>query len=59
MSMLPEACIAALYDDVKVLGLGFVTNSDNETHSHERNLAQAQKASAKLGGLLERIIRRI
>lgn len=58
MSILPEACVAALYG-ARVLALGFVTNSDIETHSHETNLAQAKSAAAKLGGLLERIVRRM
>ncbi len=56
MSMLPEACIAALYDDASVLGLGFVTNDAVETHSHEENLARAAAAREKLGTYLTRII---
>ena len=57
MSMLPEACIAALYD-VKFLGLGFVTN-DMFGHSHEENLQKAKEASPLLGEYLTRIIQRI
>lgn len=55
MSMLPEACIAALYG-ARVLGLGFVTNDAIEEHSHEENLARAKAARAKLGAYLTRII---
>ncbi len=57
MSMLPETCVAALYD-AKVLGLGFVTNDAVETHSHEENIARAKRSSEKLGNLLERIVTR-
>ena len=59
MSMLPEACIAALYENTEVLGLGFVTNDDIATHSHEENLAQAKTAAAHLGDFLARIVKRI
>ena len=55
MSMLPEACIAALYD-TKVLGLGFVTNNRWEKHTHEGNLRHAQESSGKLSEYLKRII---
>lgn len=58
MSMLPEACIAALYG-AKVLGLGFVTNDDVAEHSHEENLRQARAAAAHLGGFLTRIVTRL
>ena len=58
MSMLPEACVAALYE-ARVLGLGFVTNDDQETHSHETNLVRAKASASELGGFLERIVRRI
>ncbi len=55
MSMLPEACIAALYN-VKTLGLSFVTNNHLEEHSHEENLARAKLNSQKLGGFLCNVI---
>lgn len=58
MSMLPEVCVAALYD-VETLGLGFVTNDDVAKHSHEENLARAAAASALLGNFLTRIVSRI
>ncbi|MDO8571478.1 MAG: purine-nucleoside phosphorylase [bacterium] len=58
MSMLPEACVAALYN-AQVLGLGFVTNDAVETHSHEENIARAKASAKKLGSLLEGIIARI
>ncbi len=58
MSMLPEACIAALYG-AKVLGLGFVTNDDVAEHSHEENLACAKAAAPHLCGLLARIVARM
>ncbi len=56
MSILPEACIAALYPDVKVLSLCFVTNSATEEHSHETNHARAKESADKLGDFLERTI---
>ena len=58
MSMLPEACVAALYG-AKVLGLGFVTNDDVAEHSHEENLRQAKAAAEHLGGFLTRIVSRL
>lgn len=58
MSMLPEACVAALYD-CKVLGLGFTTDDDVEECTHEVNLARARAASPYLGILLERIVAKL
>lgn len=58
MSMLPEFCVAALYD-VKSVGLGFVTNNDTEEHSHEENRARAKQSEAKLGAMLAGLIERI
>lgn len=58
MSMLPEACVAALYD-AKVLALGFVTNDAVETHSHEENISRAKQSTEKLGNLLDGVVRRI
>lgn len=59
MSVLPEACIAALYSDARILALCFVTNNALEKHSHEENLARAKAASGLLGGYLSRLIARI
>lgn len=61
MSMLPEACVAALYKDdgVRVLGLAFVTNDAVQEHSHEENLICASAASKHLGGLLIRIVNKL
>ncbi|MCX6778863.1 MAG: purine-nucleoside phosphorylase [Candidatus Magasanikbacteria bacterium] len=59
MSLLPEACVAALYEGVEVLGLGFVTNDDVAAHSHEVNLRRAQVSSVQLGELLTRIVSRL
>lgn len=58
MSILPEACIAALYN-MRMLALGFVTNSPSETHDHETNVARVKAASQQLAGYLNRIITRI
>ena len=55
MSTLPEACVAALYG-VKVIGLGFVTNTASEVHSHEENLARAEQNKEKLSLLLKNLI---
>lgn len=57
MSMLPEACIAALYPDTKVLGLAFITNSAHETHSHEENMKRVKRVSKTLGGFLKSLVR--
>lgn len=59
MSILPEACVAALYEDVEFLGLGFVTNNDTEVHSHKENLKRAQASSVLLSEYLEKIIAKI
>lgn len=59
MSILPEACITALYEGTRILALCFITNSAVETHSHEENLARAKAASALLGGYLSRLVARI
>lgn len=56
MSALPEATVAALYSDAKVLCLGFVTNSAFEKHSHESNQARAHESEECLGTLLEQIV---
>lgn len=58
MSMYPEACVAAIYG-TEFLGLGFVTNDDEETHSHPENLERAKKASKNLGEYLQKIIAKI
>lgn len=58
MSMLPEACIAALYN-VKTLGLGFVTNTAFEEHSHGENLARAKASSNKLSQFIQNIVRAV
>ena len=55
MSMLPEACIAALYG-IPVIGLGFVTNTADETHSHEENQRRARERSADLGKVLTALV---
>jgi purine-nucleoside phosphorylase len=58
MSMLPEACVAAVYG-VEFLGLGFVTNSPFEVHSHETNVERAKEVSEQLSNYLARIIKQI
>lgn len=58
MSMLPEACIAALYG-ARVLGLGFVTNDDVAEHSHAENQRRADEAAPYLCSFLERIVARL
>ena len=55
MSMLPEACVAALYG-VKVIGLGFVTNTASEMHSHEKNIARGREKKEKLALFLKNLI---
>lgn len=59
MSMLPELCIAALYDDVRALALGYVTNGPIEEHSHEGNVAAARSKAELLGDLLRNIVKDI
>lgn len=54
MSVVPEAAIAALYGDVRVLALAFVTNDAVETHSHETNRSRALARAAMLSQFLTR-----
>lgn len=56
MSILPEATVAALYPDVNVYAVSFITNSDSEEHSHEENQKRAKAASTKLGDLLLNLV---
>lgn len=58
MSILPEVCIASLYD-IPVLALSFVSNDDKEVHTHEGNKRRALEKKELLGRLLSSIIRRI
>lgn len=55
MSMLPEACVAALFG-AKVIGLGFVTNTASEVHSHEANMARVKQEKEKLSLLLKNLV---
>lgn len=55
MSVLPEACVAAVYG-AKVLGLAFVTNDDKEEHSHEENQKRVKEKAYRLGELLSNIV---
>ena len=55
-SVLPEACVASVYDGVRVLALSFVTNDDVEEHSHEENQRAAKAAAPKLGDFLSEVI---
>lgn len=59
MSTLPEACVAALYPDVEMLGLAFVTNDAIAEHSHEQNLKTAESKSELLSRYLENLIQAI
>ena len=57
MSVLPEACIAALYPEVEVLGLAFITNDAEKMHSHEENMKRAREFSKPLSEFLTRLIK--
>lgn len=52
MSILPEACVVAVYPGVKIVPLGFVTNTASEEHSHEENMKRAKEKSVHLGEFL-------
>jgi purine-nucleoside phosphorylase len=56
MSVLPETCIAALYPEVKILPMAFITNTASEDHSHEENLRRSKTAATHLGALLKLIV---
>ena len=57
MSMIPEACVAALYPDVEVMGLAFITNGPSEVHSHEANVDEAKKFGEGLSKYLTQIVK--
>ncbi|MCF6276621.1 MAG: hypothetical protein L3J07_02105 [Candidatus Magasanikbacteria bacterium] len=56
MSLTPELSIASLWNGVKVLGLGFVTNTASEKHSHEENQKRAKEKQKKLSKFLETVV---
>ena len=56
MSVKPEAAVAALYPDVKVLAMGFVCNGPDERMEHEHHRNVARDAAPKLGVLLEKLV---
>ncbi len=55
MSILPEACIAALYG-AEVQAFAFITNDSEEAHDHNTNLKRAADASASLGACLTQVV---
>ena len=59
MSILPEACVAALYPDVRIFPIGFVSNSAVDEHSHEENVRRAKESAKHLGGFLTEVTRLI
>ncbi len=59
MSILPEACVAALYPGTRVLALNFVTNSSHEVHSHDTNQARARERAGSMGAVLRRVITKL
>jgi len=56
MSVLPEACVAALYPGTRVVVVAFTTNTAFETHSHASNQAVAGARAAALGACLKELI---
>lgn len=54
MSMLPEACVIALYPGVRMLGLAYVSNTATEDHSHKTNCARAKTDAEFLADVLRR-----
>ena len=56
MSVVPEACVAALYPDVKVMPVALITNSATETHAHEENLRRSKERAPLIGEYLTRVV---
>lgn len=56
MSVLPEACVASLYEGVKTVPLAFITNTASEEHSHEENQKRAKAKAQHLGDLLMKVV---
>ena len=59
MSTLPEACVAALFPQVKVVALNFITNTAFEHHSHQTNQDRAKEQSKNMGRVLTNLVRLI
>jgi len=57
MSVLPEACVAALYPGVEVMGLAFITNDSKAVHSHQANVEEAKKYGEGLSNYLRQVIK--
>ncbi len=59
MSMLPEACVAALYaeEGVRVAAVAHVTNGIDEATTHDEHLARSRQASPRLSALLSDTVR--
>lgn len=56
MSVLPEVCVAAAYEDSELLVLCFVTNTATEEHSDDENRRRLKASSDRLGPYLERVV---
>lgn len=59
MSMLPDACVAALYaeEGVRVVPIAHVTNGADEKTTHDDHLARSKQAAAQLAALLTDTVR--
>lgn len=57
MSVLPEACVVALYPGARVVPMAFITNSATEEHSHEENIRRAKERAPLLGEFITHIVR--
>lgn len=58
MSVVPEACVAAVYK-AKMVHVGFISNDAVEEHSDAENVRRAKEQAAKLGEVIRGIIARV
>jgi purine-nucleoside phosphorylase len=59
MSMLPDACVAALYaeEGVRVVPIAHVTNGIDEATTHDDHLTRSRQAASRLASLLADTVR--
>src|SRR5262249_23693083 len=58
MSVLPEACITAVYE-VPTLAVSYITNDDAEAHSHQENQRRAKADAPMLSKFLTELMQKL
>jgi len=55
MSVLPECCIASLYS-LPTVALTCITDAESETPDHEMHVRRLKESSARLGGMITKLV---